>query len=197
MSQDKSYLLKKLHSLTGIIPLGIFIIWHFIMNSFLLQGAEKFDGAVELLHSVPYLWLLELVIAIGFLFHAAYGLYMVFTARYNLRRYSYKRNWAFVMQRVTAVLILIFLLIHVYLLKFSGLEITFASLTQVFDIGSLTILAIGTLAAMFHFANGISTFLISWGWTVGGKSQKYFGYVSLVIFFVLVLVGVNILRMFG
>ncbi|MBO8167888.1 MAG: succinate dehydrogenase [Thermoanaerobacteraceae bacterium] len=198
MLGDNSYVLRKLHSLTGIIPLGLFIMEHFFINSFLLQGEEEFEGAVNFLHRIPYLWVLELLIAAAFVFHAGYGLYIVFTGKSNVGRYGYVRNWLFLFQRITAVVILVFLIVHVYTLRFSDLEITYAALSQALSSGFMVaILTLGVLATVFHLANGISTFLISWGITIGLRAQRFFGYASLFVFFVLLLVGINIIRLFG
>jgi len=52
---------------------------------------------------------------------------------------------------------------------------------------------IGVLAAIYHFANGFFTFLISWGITIGDRSQNFFNKVSIVMFAFLGVLGIGIL----
>ena len=53
--------------------------------------------------------------------------------------------------------------------------------------------AIGVLCAVFHLANGIWTFLITWGITIGPRSQTISGRVCLIIGILLGLLGIGAL----
>jgi succinate dehydrogenase / fumarate reductase cytochrome b subunit len=50
---------------------------------------------------------------------------------------------------------------------------------------------VGVISAIFHFANGLWSFAVSWGLTITPKSQKIMTYVTLVIFVVLSYIGVS------
>jgi hypothetical protein len=39
--------LKRIHSLLGIMPIGAFVLEHFFSNSYVFQGAERFNKMVE------------------------------------------------------------------------------------------------------------------------------------------------------
>ena len=54
-----SYLLHKLHSLTGVLPIGMFLIFHFTANAYSLRGAVEFDTAVRAIGYAPFILLLE------------------------------------------------------------------------------------------------------------------------------------------
>ena len=54
----------------------------------------------------------------------------------------------------------------------------------------LALYIVGIVASMFHFANGIWTFLITWGITVTPKSQKVSKYATMGIFVVMSVIGV-------
>ena len=41
---------------------------------------------------------------------------------------------------------------------------------------------VGIISAIFHFANGLWSFLVSWGITVSPRSQVISTYVTIVIF---------------
>ncbi|HEX9860872.1 MAG TPA: succinate dehydrogenase, partial [Nitrospirota bacterium] len=50
---------RRLHSLTGAVPLGAFLVFHLYANSFSLSGPAAYDEHVRFLRSLPYLHVLE------------------------------------------------------------------------------------------------------------------------------------------
>ena len=51
-------------------------------------------------------------------------------------------------------------------------------------------------AAIFHFANGLWSFCVSWGITVSPRSQKISTYVTMVVFVVLSIIGIRAILAF-
>jgi succinate dehydrogenase / fumarate reductase cytochrome b subunit len=107
----------------------------------------------------------------------------------------------FYFQRVTAVITLIFVLWHVYVLRiariFTGTEMTYDIFHQwASNPTYFVIYIICLLAALFHFANGLWTFAFSWGITIGPESRKIWTYICVLIFVVLGITGINILTAF-
>lgn len=192
---NKSFLTRKIHSLFGIIPIGFFLLEHLITNSFATQGAVSFNDKVHFLKSIPFLIPLELfVIALPILFHGIYGLYIVYLADNNVLKYSYYRNWMFYLQRITAIITFIFVLWHAWNLRiataFLGTEVNFDTMAQLFSNTSFVVLyVIGLLSALFHFANGLWAFMVSWGITIGAKAQKTSAIVCAFIFVILTALG--------
>lgn len=172
------------------------------MNSFSMKGATAFNNVVALIQSLPMLRLIELIfIAIPIAFHAFYGLWVVYLAKNNVLDYKYMKNWLFYLQRITAVITLIYVLYHTYTLTISsaifGLEISFNTMTTV--LSNPWILAFyitGLLSAVYHFTNGLATFLITWGVTVGPYSQKAATIISGLLFFSLSYLGIQSLLAF-
>ena len=67
---DISYLLRKLQSLSGIIPVGAFLAEHFWSNSAILVSPEKYDALSQELQTIPFRPLVEFfVIVLPILFH--------------------------------------------------------------------------------------------------------------------------------
>ncbi len=91
---NRHFLLRRLHSLVGLVPVGAFLVFHLWENSQSRLGAEHYNGVVVAgLQQMNYLPLLELfVIALPLLFHAGYGLVIAIGARPELRRYPYLRR---------------------------------------------------------------------------------------------------------
>jgi hypothetical protein len=56
--------------------------------------------------------------------------------------------------------------------------------------------AVGILATVYHFANGLWNFLISWGITVGKKAQRVSGFICLTIGLALLAIGFSALGAF-
>ena len=174
------FVLRRLHSLVGLVALGLFLCEHFFTNSFAIEGAEAFNGKVAFLTSLPYLVLIEIaVLGVPFAFHTLYGLVIIFDGSVNLNRNNYARNWAYVAQRVTAVVIMIFLLFHVGSLRFyhkaHAEEIGFFQFLSNEYFSNPAILAfyvVGIAATFFHLANGICTFCMTWGLAIGPQSQR-------------------------
>lgn len=171
------FLLKRLHSLTGLIPLTFFVVFHFFANSYSRHGAAEFDAVVMRLRGLPFLLTIEWGLLFApFLFHMIYGLWLVFTARHNPVRQAYARNWAYVLQRVTAVILFVFIIQHVVVIRFNIAN----HKPNVYEIlrehFSHPIIywwyVFGIACTAFHLANGVCTFCMTWGITVGRRSQR-------------------------
>ncbi|MDD2497001.1 MAG: succinate dehydrogenase [Desulfitobacteriaceae bacterium] len=198
MSEKSNFLIRRVHSLLGIIPVGIFLCVHFLINSSVfLNGFSTYEITIKGMKAVPLIVLAELIIiAIPILFHGIYGIWIVYLAKNNALRFTYYRNWMFYLQRITAVITLIFVIIHVYTLRLMQHEPAMIINTLVSHLQNPLFFAlyiIGVLSAIFHFANGIFTFLISWGITIGEHSQNIFTKVSALVFLAMGVWGVGIL----
>lgn len=191
--KGNSYFSRKLHSLLGIIPLGGFIVVHGLANYQAFErGPEGFSKAVNLINSMPVLPLLEIFgIYLPLLFHGIYGLYVAYQSNSNLGRFKYGRNWAFTTQRVTGVITFVFVFWHVYQTRIQVYlgQITHEELGSTMNLIAnnplyFVLYVIGVLAAVFHFANGLWAFLVSWGITVGPKAQRISSYICMGVFVV-------------
>ena len=73
--QGTSFLLRRLHSLTGIIPVGAFLFEHILIsNASAISGPDAYTRQVNFLANLPLVFFLELFgIWIPILFHGLYG----------------------------------------------------------------------------------------------------------------------------
>ena len=194
------FLLRRLHSLLGLLPVGGFVAFHLWENSQSRFGALHYNGeVVAFLQGMNYLILLELfVIALPILFHGLYGLVIVVQARPELARYRYLRNWLYYMQRVSGVGILVFLVIHVGLTRIHGIfqpairddlfGYMHAMLSQPW---MLAVYLVGLLLSVFHLANGLWSMAIVWGLTTTPRAQSLFGWLCLGIGLLLAALGIH------
>ena len=199
--KGREYTFRKWHSLMGVIPVGVFLTQHLIVNNFATRGAEAFNKAAGFMELLPFRYALEIfVIFLPILYHAIYGLYIAFTAKNNATSYSYFRNWMFVFQRISGIVTLIFISWHVWETRIQALLGKQVNYDMMADILSNPAMfgfyLVGVVSTIFHFANGLWTFCISWGITVSPRSQRISTYVTLAIFLGLSYVGVSALLAF-
>ena len=111
------FLLRRLHSLTGLV-FGGYLVVHLIVNATIAQGGVVYQTQVDKIHSLPLLDLVEWTfIYLPILFHTVYGVWIILTGETNVNRYPYEKNWFYFFQRVSAVVIVFFMLFHVLSLK--------------------------------------------------------------------------------
>ncbi len=119
---DRSFLWRRLHSLSGVAPIGGFLIYHIYENMTALRGAEAYNEMVNDVNTMlprTYFYAVEAgLLLVPILFHALYGIYIGSTGRANVGRYAYGSNWAYWGQRVSGYLAFIYLIVHVGVLRF-------------------------------------------------------------------------------
>ncbi len=199
--KGREYTFRKWHSLMGVIPVGVFLTQHLIVNNFATRGAEAFNKAAGFMELLPFRYALEIfIIFLPILYHAIYGLYIAFTAKINAVSYGYFRNWMFVFQRISGIVTLIFISWHVWETRIQamlGKEVNYDMMADILNNPAMfAFYLVGVVSTIFHFANGLWTFCISWGITVSPRSQRISTYVTLAIFLGLSYVGVSALLAF-
>ena len=196
MAKNREFGNRRLHSLLGVIPIGLFLIFHLSVNFMATKGEETFNGAVHLIEFTPLKILVEwVVIYLPLIFHAVYGIYIAFTAKNNLGKFSYFRNWMFMLQRLSGIITLIFLVWHIWQTRVQaafGETVNFDMMAEIFSNPFMIgFYIVGIVSAIFHFANGLWSFAVSWGLTVSPKSQRIMTYVTLIIFVLLSYIGIS------
>jgi succinate dehydrogenase / fumarate reductase cytochrome b subunit len=129
------FLVRRLHSLTGIVPIGVFLIAHLVTNSSLAWGkfglraeghdVPLLDGGVTYFNKevtwintqVPHLLLIEITLWAAIIFHSVLGLYYATTGRSNTARYAYQDNWRYTLQRWSGYIGILFIFYHVATLR--------------------------------------------------------------------------------
>jgi succinate dehydrogenase / fumarate reductase, cytochrome b subunit len=201
--KSNQHFYRKLHSLAGVIPVGVFMTVHLFINYTATWGVDSYNKAAGFMVNLPFKYVLEaFVIFIPLIFHAVYGVYIAYQSKNNVGSYKYFRNWKFYLQRLTGLIALVFLIWHVWETKvqveFGGVEANYNLMANIVDNGvSLTLYIIGILSCIYHFVNGIWTFLITWGITVSEKSQKVTQSVSFGLFILLSYIGIRAILAFA
>lgn len=198
-SVNRDFLFRRLHTLSGVIPVGLFLLEHLFTNSTATISPGAYNAAVNTIQHIPYLHVVEFVfIFLPLLYHGVFGLYVAYTAGYNAGQYSWFRNQLFAWQRITGVITFVFVIYHLWTTRFSGNEPNFAFVhSLVSHPFTFWFMLIGVVAATFHFANGLWSFMVHWGITVGPRAQRISAVVMLTLFVILAAMGVDSLIAFS
>lgn len=203
------FLLRRLHSLSGIVPVGLFVIMHLFTNAQIIFSGpadDPFQHEVDFIHSVPALLFIEIALWLSIGFHAVLGvLYMVGWAP-NAMRYQHGPNWRYTLQRITAWTSLIFILLHISTLRWRinlldwntpfywrgedvpGLDEAMANVPMTTPLTAyalqfhwlvVVLYVIGVSSVIYHWCNGLWTAAIMWGMTISTAAQRRWGYVCI------------------
>jgi succinate dehydrogenase cytochrome b subunit len=189
------FLLLRLHSLSGLIPVGAYMVVHLLTNASVLAGAQTFQEQVDKIHALgPLLWIVEWTfIFLPLLFHAGMGVVIVRTGISNTANYPLPGNIRYTLQRATAWIALFFILYHVFQmhgwfhnhwwldrvakpLGGAQFDADAATSSTAVALGSAVVqalYAVGVLSCVYHLANGLWTMGITWGiWTTPAAQRR-------------------------
>jgi succinate dehydrogenase / fumarate reductase cytochrome b subunit len=203
MKAETQFWLRRLHSLSGVVPIGGFLAFHLYENFAATRGPEAYNETARRLQEMPFALLLEIgVIAVPIFFHGIYGLFITAESRPNPITNPYLRNALYTLQRVTGVVVFAFILFHLWTTRLVQLDDHHA--LDLFRQVQATIAnpwlyafyVAGILSATFHLANGLWSFAIVWGLTVGPRAQRRMAAVSAVVFVALSVIGLRSIAAF-
>ena len=68
---NSHFFARRVHSLTGIIPVGLFLVYHLYTQLYLHQGAEKYNEHTNAFYDSPLaIWLLIIFVYIPLFYHS-------------------------------------------------------------------------------------------------------------------------------
>ena len=203
ISARTSYLLRRLHSLTGVVPVGLFLLWHLFANSYAVHGPDAFNGIAGFLARLPYVQLIELFgIALPILFHMALGVIIITTGQASVGRFRHPGNWGYVLQRVSGLVLIAYIIFHTWTTRLSPEvlrgdgDLFSLMVDRLANPWMFAFYVLGVVSAAWHFANGLFGFSIHWGFATGRRAQRAVARVGYALFVVLSLAGVNSLLAF-
>ncbi len=203
-NQGHSFFWRRLHSLSGIVPIGAFLLEHFISNAAASNGPHAYAEQVKFLTGLPFLPFLEFFgIWLPITYHALYGIWIWYRGAPNLRSYPETSNWLYSLQRWTGILALAYMIQHVWFLRFSGTHLigdpgaAFAKVQhELLNPAMLAWYSIGILSACWHLGYGVFLFCAKWGIVTGARARKWLLYASVIIFLAMSGLGFASLRSF-
>lgn len=198
-SVAQGYWGRRLFSLSGVVPLGVFVVIYLWTTANAMRGREAFDTAMAGWTEHPFAWMLPVF---GFwlplAYHGGYGMKVLLASRPNVVKYPQARNTMYLLQRVSALVLLVFVAAHTW--RF-GFGVAAAPSADHFGklcgdlsrthLGLPFVAAgylVGLAALVFHLSNGLYGFCRTWGIVVnpraGNRLAGWFGVLGIVLYVV-------------
>ncbi len=196
-------LLKRLHSLLGMIPIGLFLIEHLWANSMAVRGPGVFNDLARRLAATPGLRQIEIFgVALPLAFHLGLGILIATEEQPAEGRRHYASDVAYLAQRATGVFVAFFVIWHVWETRLSPAVL--AGNADLFALmerhlarpGTFALYLLGVVAAAAHLGNGLFAFAVRWGLAARPGPRRTAAWLGWVVFAVLALAGANSLLAF-
>jgi succinate dehydrogenase / fumarate reductase, cytochrome b subunit len=191
-----SFFRARLASALGVLPLGVWTVGHLWRNLSAFQGADEWQSAVtEYPHPFAQA-LTAILVLLPIAIHGIWGIGRLATSRPNNLRYGSYANLKYLLQRLSAIGLLLFLgahlwraLLHPRLVE--GHAEAFADVVQEihFNTPTLVVYVLGTLAVSYHLADGAQTFCMGWGIVTSQRGLRRLEGAALTLFIVLLMMS--------
>ncbi len=211
------FLVRRLHSLLGLVPVGAFLCLHLATNASILDGPKTFQQRVDQIHDIgpTTLFFVEWIfILLPILLHGLIGAVIVLRGKRNVVLYPYRENFRYTLQRATGVIALAFILWHVFQTRgwlpggwwmehvtrplgggtfdpYRAAETAAASIQA--SLAVQLAYLVGILASVYHFANGLWTMGITWGVWTSPHAQRWANWPCLAVGLTLAVMGLGAL----
>jgi succinate dehydrogenase / fumarate reductase cytochrome b subunit len=188
------FIIRRLHSLSGLIPVGAYMVVHLLVNASVLNSPTSFQTQVYGIHSfgsaLPFIeWTF---IFIPILFHAIVGVIIVAGGVPNTNSYPLEANYRYTLQRVTGIIAFLFIAMHVFHMhgwfhadvwlkhvvepfgggRFRPFNATSTAGEALQNWVIVILYLVGMLSCVFHLANGLWTMGITWGVWTSERAQR-------------------------
>jgi succinate dehydrogenase/fumarate reductase cytochrome b subunit len=172
-TERTAFVLRRISSLAGVLPLGVFVLFHVGSQARVLF--HGIDASPARLPSVGWLWAQSACVLLPLGAHALIESAYLRTRNSNTTHYPFSRNWAWLLQRISGFVALAFVIWHVVVVRlplFRGatevdLSLELAASLSSTGYGGVPYSAIGHLlglaAVVYHLFNGIHAFCFTWG----------------------------------
>ena len=201
------FVIYRLFSLSGLVPVGAYLVVHLLTNASIINGVSTFQDQVDRIHSLGVVLLpVEITfIFLPLLFHAAVGWLIISGALPNTSHYPYASNIRYTMQRATGIIAFLFILFHVIQLhhlagepfreiggaQFDADHAASSAAEAIRPLWITVLYVIGMLSTVYHFANGLWTQGITWGLWTSAAAQRRASWVSVIVGIGLAVVGLS------
>jgi succinate dehydrogenase / fumarate reductase cytochrome b subunit len=159
--------MRRAFSMSGVFPLGAFLVLHLLLNAQALRGTPAFEATVRSLHRIPAAPLVESIFVFApLLFHGALGLWLV-ASRTPLVPVAPYPPLVRIVMRATGVVAALFLAMHLSEIRFhsAGTRLGGDELATLLDADLSSVsrgvpwrglgYLVGTACVTFHFACGL------------------------------------------
>ena len=187
---------SRLGSLLAVVPLGVWTFVHVWNNLSAFDGPDALEKSVTSYpHPVAQL-VTAIVVLLPLVLHVAWGTGRLLTSRPNNVHYPTFANLKYLLQRLSAIGVLLFLGAHLWLAMLKprfvrGHAEAFASLAHEMHhhTPTLVVYVLGTLGVAYHLGNGLATFTMSWGAVSSKRGLRHADVIAWVSFLALLVMS--------
>ena len=195
-TEARDFILARLGSLFAFAPVGVWTAVHLWNQLAAWRSPQAWENSVTGHGSGASTALVFLLVLGPLLWHTVWGIARMLRSQPKPLQGGFS-NLRYVVQRLSALGLLLFLGAHLYLAWFEprflhGRPEAFAALAQEmrFNAPTLLVYLLGVLAIAYHLANGLWSFLtMGWGITVSKSGMAWLERVSILLFVVLLAIG--------
>jgi len=194
---------RRLHAISGIVPVGAFLAFHLYTNTAAAGGAEAYNAAARRLQQFPLAAFIEIaLIAAPIFFHAVYGLYIAATEAPGAPRPTPGRRAISIGQRVTGVIVFAFILFHLWTSRL--VQIREHESLDLFRLMQAALASpwirgfyvVGILCATAHVSAGLWSYSQTWGRAESPRARGTVAVVAAAVFLLLTVMGLRSLEAF-
>jgi succinate dehydrogenase / fumarate reductase, cytochrome b subunit len=193
---DQGFVRSRLGSFLAVIPLGVWTVNHLWNNLSAFKGAAAWQADVTE-YSHPLAFFVSSAIALLPLgLHTVWGVFRLVSVRPNIGRYRYFSNVKYILQRLSAIGLLLFLGAHLWLATLrprltTGRPEPFSDISHEMHhhFPTLAVYLLGVLGVAYHLANGLHTFTMGWGIVTSRRALKKLDIGVIITFIVLLTMG--------
>jgi succinate dehydrogenase / fumarate reductase cytochrome b subunit len=191
-SGHSSFVRARLGSLLAVLPLSVWTFVHVWNNLSAFDGPEAWEKSVTS-YAHPFAQLVtSIIVLLPLVLHIAWGTGRLLTSRPNNVQYSSFGNLKYLLQRLSAVGVLLFIGAHLWLAMLhprlvQGRAESFADISHEMrtHMPTLVVYILGTLGVAYHLGNGLGTFAMSWGIVSSKRGLRHANAIAWISFLVL------------
>jgi succinate dehydrogenase / fumarate reductase cytochrome b subunit len=191
-----SILSQRVGSFLAFAPLAVWVTWHLYSNLSAFQGPQAWEAAVTAPRAPLVEVLTSTIVLLPLVIHTLWGFRRLRMVKFNNSSYSNFDNMKFLLQRLSAVGVALFIVAHVSMARIRPLVLhghheTFADISYEMNHNPPTLIVylLGILGVAYHLANGVATGGLTWGYAATDKARDRVKNLSYLYFVLLLAMG--------
>jgi succinate dehydrogenase / fumarate reductase cytochrome b subunit len=193
---DGAFVRARVGSLLAVVPLAAWTVVHLWNNLAAFTGGPAWEDSVTHYgHPLAHFTTMGIVL-LPLALHTAWGIKRLVTSRPNNQKYGTFHNLKYLVQRLSAVGVLLFLGAHIWKAMLEprfvhGHPETFGDIAQnmAHHPPTLAVYVLGTLGVSYHLSNGLASFAMGWGLVASRRALGLVEKAMWLVFFVLLLMS--------
>jgi succinate dehydrogenase / fumarate reductase cytochrome b subunit len=181
----------RIGSVVAVFPLAVWLFFHLWNNLEAFRSPDAWEQAVTT-YSSPFSQLFSfIVVLLPIVLHTLWGIGRLLTSRPNNVRYTFFANTKYLLQRLAAVGVLLFIGAHLWLATLhprlaTGRPEPFSDISHEMatHMPTLIVYVLGTLGVAYHLGNGVATFAMGWGLAGSRRALKRMDWIAWLVFVV-------------